>query len=261
MESATQNRETVTILWTGGWDSTYRMVMLSQRDIIIQPVYVKTTGRKSYTYELQAMDEIRKMLEKKDKTKAEILPTIVVSMESIPVNKDISAAYEVFKKEADMGAQHDYLARLALQYPMMELCIEKALGEHAPIRKSIERHGKLIDTGDGFVVDKGASSEELNLILGNMRLPIFAKTELDMLHDIEAWGYKDVMSHIWFCHDPVGGKPCGLCNPCTTKMTSEMNFLLSPDAQKRNIRLQKVQRVFGHNAAKVYKKIVRSFLK
>ena len=34
--------KTVYIFWTGGWDSTFRMIQLSQMDIVVQPLYIST---------------------------------------------------------------------------------------------------------------------------------------------------------------------------------------------------------------------------
>lgn len=253
------NDERVTILWTGGWDSTYRMVELSMRSIKIQPIYVLSPGRKSVPYELKAMETIVEILSKKEKTKAVILPLKIIKRDDIPKNEEVSKAYRIFAKEAHMGDQHDYLARLALQMPMMELCIEKALGEHMPVRKSIQRYGKLIDTGDGLIIDQGQSSKELNLVLGNLKLPIFNKTELEMQSNIKNWGYEDVMEHIWFCHNPINGKPCGFCAPCTTKMTSEMVNLLPEQSRKRFLKKKEIKENYGKFAAKMYCKIVRIF--
>lgn len=47
-----------------------------------------------------------------------------------------------------------------------------------------------------------------------------------MLKIIRKWGYEDVMKHIWFCHAPINGKPCGFCHPCEVKMESSMEWLL-----------------------------------
>ena len=255
------SKELVHVLWTGGWDSSYRVVQLSMREVIIQPVYVEDAGRKSVPYELQAMKSIVSMLEKKTETQAEFLPVKIIKVEDIPANPEITEAYLLFKKEADMGSQHDWLARLSMQYPGIELCIEKALGDHAPVRQSINRHGKLIDTGDGYIVDKENSSKELNLVIGNIKLPIFDKTEVEMQKDIHTWGYDDVMSHIWFCHRPINGKPCGLCSPCSTKMTSNMASLLPVAAQKRNIRMRSIEKKFGRKASSFYKKVARKLAK
>ena len=245
------------ILWTGGWDSTFRIIELSRREVEVQPIYVVDDARRSVSYEKKAIHDILELLKTKAETNADFLPVIYINKIDIPKNADITKAYQLFKDEADMGSQHDWLARLACQYPGMELCIEKALGDHAPIRKSIHRHGNLLNTGDGYIVDKDTSSDELNLVLGNLKLPIFDKTELDMQRIIKEWGYEDVMSHIWFCHSPINGKPCGLCSPCTTKMTSKMEYLLPESAQKRNIRLRSIEKHCGKIAAKIYRHISR----
>lgn len=53
----------VTILWTGGWDSTFRLLCLAENeDISIQPVYVIDENRKSKEYELDAMNKILTMI-------------------------------------------------------------------------------------------------------------------------------------------------------------------------------------------------------
>lgn len=250
----------VELLWTGGWDSTYRLVELSMREgVTVSPIYVEDPNRGSAQYELKAMEEILDLLHKKEKTKATILPILRVPLVEIPQSPEITNAYLLFKGEADMGVQHDWLARLALQHPGMELCIEKALGEHAPIRNSILKHGKLFVDGDGYIVDQAHSSKELNLVLGNLKLPIFDKTEREMLENIKAWGYEDVMQHIWFCHSPIGRKPCGLCNPCSTKMDSSMEFLLPPKARERCRRKRAIGRLLGEKAEKLYVLTVRKW--
>ena len=54
-----ENENVIKVLWTGGFDSTYRIVELSMRDVTIQPVYVKYSRRKSMECELKAMDDIK----------------------------------------------------------------------------------------------------------------------------------------------------------------------------------------------------------
>ena len=55
--SQTENK-TIKILWTGGWDSTYRIIELSRRPVNIQPIYVYGDGRISENYERTAMQKI-----------------------------------------------------------------------------------------------------------------------------------------------------------------------------------------------------------
>ena len=51
-------KKTVNLLWTSGWDSTYRLVELSRMDVRVQPIYVTGMGRPSEQRELQAQKEI-----------------------------------------------------------------------------------------------------------------------------------------------------------------------------------------------------------
>ena len=43
------------ILWTGGWDSTFRLVELSFEDVNVFPIYVVDHKRQSKDLELAAM--------------------------------------------------------------------------------------------------------------------------------------------------------------------------------------------------------------
>ena len=65
----------------------------------------------------------------------------------------------------------------------------------------------------------------------------------------------DIMENIWFCHTPIDGKPCGLCNPCKTKMESNMEFLLPKKSQKRYRHMSMIEKIFGKYGVKVYKRI------
>ncbi len=90
--------ETYEIFWTGGFDSTLRVVQLSRYPICIQPVYctgVASDIRKSEFYELRAIKQITELLRKKPETKAKILPLkIVSSSEVLKEKQDSDFIYE-----------------------------------------------------------------------------------------------------------------------------------------------------------------------
>lgn len=50
--------ETVNLLWSGGWDGTFRFLQLASEPICIQPIYIKDPGRGSQKYEIRAIHEI-----------------------------------------------------------------------------------------------------------------------------------------------------------------------------------------------------------
>ncbi len=79
--------KTYEIFWTGGFDSTLRVVQLSRYPIKIQPVFCKGVAadiRKSEFYELRAIKQISALLRTKPGVKAELLPLKIVYRSSAP---------------------------------------------------------------------------------------------------------------------------------------------------------------------------------
>lgn len=90
--------KTYEIFWTGGFDSTFRIVQLSRLPIRIQPVFctgVASDIRKSEFYELRAIKQISALLKTKHDTKAEILPLkVVYSPKNPPIDRDSNFIYD-----------------------------------------------------------------------------------------------------------------------------------------------------------------------
>lgn len=154
-------------------------------------------------------------------------------MDNIKDNNSITCAYQAIRKEIPIGTQYDWLARLAVDFPGIELGIEKPFGEYSGCVDAIERFGRLKQQTDSWVIDSEYSTPELNLLFGNFSFPIIQFTELDMVANIKKWHCESIMKQIWFCHSPIAGKPCGKCRPCQQKMECGMEFLLPPKAQQR----------------------------
>lgn len=253
--------ETVYIFWTGGWDSTYRVVELSRMsNIIVKPIYIFDPNRKSHDYELKAINKITELLNRKPESKSKIENVTIISIDEIPQNEEISNVAKMLKEENGLGIQHDWTARVALQYPSVEMCIEKALPSagYTPIKDTLSQYATLIKAPLGGVkIDVDKSDKRAQLIFGNIILPIFEITEEDMLKNIKAWGYEDIMSNIWFCHNPIKGVPCGFCSPCHTKMESNMEFLLPQISQKRFKRYELIKKKIGDKIAYYYSRICR----
>lgn len=247
----------IAIFWTGGWDSSYRIVELSRQQVTIQPVYILDETRASNERELKAIETITEMLKAKEETVATFLPIDIINVKDIPENQEISDRVRYLMKEYGWGIQHEWTARVAQKYPMIEMCIEKVVKGYMPTRKMIDDRGRLVMSSHGWVVDRDASDEYLVAALGNITLPIFETTEKDMLENIKKWGYEDVMANIWFCHRPINGKPCGLCSPCHTKLDSDMGFLLSKKAKCHCRIVTTIDKYLGKKCGIVYRYIIR----
>ena len=251
----------VNVLWTGGWDSTFRIVELSRENVIIQPVYVLDPNRKSSNIEINTMKKITAALNKKDETKAQIKAPNIIKLDDIAPNDEITEAYNMLCRSVKLGSQYDWLARLAINYDdKLEIGIEKPNGEFSGCIAVINKYGELIKDGNTYVLAPQKSTRELRLVFQNLSFPICMKTEIDMLKYIKSIGYEDVMSLIWFCHSPIKGKPCGFCRPCQQKMDCEMAWLLPDQSQSRYRRFKYLQKI-NNKLASFYAKTTISLNK
>lgn len=200
----------IDLLWTSGWDSTYRLLhlVLQEREAV-QPYYVTDRDRPSSAMERAAQERIRRMLAAKDpEAAALILPTEVIDRHDLPEDAEIAAALGRLKQRSYIGYQYDFLAKLA-----------RSRGLHA-LELAVHRDDKLVKHLHGHVVEEGGvwrvadtAPAELEH-LRYFRFPVLTLTKLEMARRARQGGFHDLMQLTWFCHYPVNGAPCGSCNPC-----------------------------------------------
>src|SRR5690606_27542406 len=98
------------LLWTSGWDSTYRLVdlaLVKQRKV--QPYYIIDRVRPSTSIEIRRMDEIRELLHQKDPVAAErVLPTIYFERSLISENSEIVSALNALRGRSYLGKQYEF---------------------------------------------------------------------------------------------------------------------------------------------------------
>ena len=111
--------DTVNIFWTGGWDSTFRILQLAEHDIIIQPWYIIDPVRIGNKYEQRAMDEILATIETSSEFKARILPIKKINAKEIDAIEDeeIASAYNRLKEKYKLGWQYQWFAKLCKNMP------------------------------------------------------------------------------------------------------------------------------------------------
>lgn len=217
----TSRRDFKKILWTGGWDSSFRILdlVLNKREIV-QPHYILDDERKSAPLELAAMKKIRQMVMEMDSLAGErILDTITMKTNEIPRNREITSNFKKLASTFSLGNQYDWLARYAesLEANDLELCINKDDNIEEFIRddvRSIELNGESY-----YELVEAPSLAELN-IFSRYHFPLLKMTKIDMEEKARQSGFLHIMEETWFCHSPTkNGKPCGVCNPC--KYTKE----------------------------------------
>ena len=211
------NQKNVHILWTGGLDSTARMVELSRKPIVIHPYYVIDQGRASTSFEMDAMRRIRERLLCDPNTIAEILPITEIIRDEIHPDSVISTSWQKLNEKYGLGTQYDFLARYAkANNIVLELGVEKEEGSRA--RASILSEGEMIEiedfSGCNYKISEIESSSDALAVWRFFTFPLWEKSKLDAVQMMEDLGCGDIVEMTWFCHNPLLGKPCGHCNPC-----------------------------------------------
>lgn len=228
----------VHILWTGGWDSTFRLCQLSEYDIDIYPVYLKDSQRRGQEYELKAMNSILKDLRKNCKANIHDLKFYDVSwVKENCADEAISNAFKYIHEKYKVGIQYEWFALLAKKE---NLQFESAVVHqyHGAVEAAIESEGIMELIPNDFLPERRhvlakADNNNASLVFENIILPVITLTKEDEQRIAEEKGWIDIMKQTWFCHSPINGEPCGLCNPCNDAMNTGMEWRMPKKAQWR----------------------------
>lgn len=226
----------VNILWTGGFDSSYRMLQLSKLDVTIQPYYL-CDNRRSEQLELNAISAITDDIRLHPDTKCKIHPLITLKVENIEPNVEITDAFYRLQKLTAIGSQYDWLSRFARSCEGLELGLE--CSESGRAYKCILKNGKIKKIIDGniayCIVDEARSDPDMFKVFGNFRypLPLFELTKTEILEEYRKLGFSATIDKTWFCHTPVRNKACGVCNPCKSAISEGLTFRFTAKALGR----------------------------
>lgn len=204
------------VLWTGGWDSTFRVLdLVLNKKEEVQPYYVLDNARKSTKLEIKTMNKIKLMVMNKDSEAGSLLKNqMFIEKDKIPKNNSISKDFQHLLTLSFLGSQYDWLARYVdyVNFDTLELCIHKDDKAEGFIRGDVT----IVEEGnDSFytLVDK-PTIPQLR-IFSHFNFPLLDMTKLEMAEFAKKRGFSDIMEETWFCYNPLkDGKPCGICNPC-----------------------------------------------
>jgi len=205
----------INILWTGGWDSTYRLLyLLVVKNTVVQPYYIIDHRRNSAPNELLAMKKIRNLYTKTYPEKNTLLlPTIFFEKKYIKKNRAITYKFQRLASRMPLGSQYDWLSRFADEQGLsdLEICLEKWSSSSAwDLLILPEFHGK----GHGCSLQDTINNQDLS-IFKYFRFPTLHLTKKDMGRLAAEHGFSHIMKLTWFCHKPIKNSiPCGRCNPC-----------------------------------------------
>lgn len=247
----------VNLLWTGGWDSSFRLLQLllqHRREVI--PHYLLDPTRGSTQAELEAMERIRSILfERHPHTRALLEPLRKFDIGMLAPDALITDAFRKIVSERFIGSQYDWLARFCKQLGIAEL--ELAAGHRGGRIHSIIGAMVMETTDRGYVsyrIDPKYRETKEFAVFGGFSFPLFElnKQETGNIATEEAW--LEILRMSWFCHKPgKGNEPCGYCNPCLYAVDEGFGWRIS--------RLNRVKGIFYRALVKPMKVPVKAALR
>lgn len=228
----------VRLLWTAGWDSTFRLLdALLVRGKSVEPYYLTDPGRPSTAHELRAMGQISAALGASHPAAAAALATPVVSsVADLRPDAEITSRFERLRARSHLGGQYDWLARFATQQGLSDL--ELSIHRDDRAAEFLQAHVTREDGGgDAYYRLRDDAPDDLR-IFERFRFPVFDKTKRDMQKAARAAGFAGLMELTWFCHIPTAdGRPCGRCNPCRYTMDEGLARRIPLRTRLRNHRV------------------------
>jgi hypothetical protein len=214
-------------LWTGGWDSTYRVL---QRAVVearpVRPVYVVDRERGSSYMEVRAINGVLLDLEeRRPDAYARVEPPRYIDRRAIPPDPEITEAWEALRGAGHrLGNQYEWLPRLARAagWTGVELSIKGSGG----IASAFGPHVSRASAGAPAELAPDAPAE-VQVLLERFALPFWGRSKSALQAHAAREGLSDILdAHTWFCFRPQGGRPCGECNPCRYVLNDGLDHLV-----------------------------------
>lgn len=237
----------VDLLWTGGWDSTFRLLQLVVAEgRSVRPHYIEVPVREGSAYELVAMRAIRDGIERR--ALGDLLaPLQTVVEDDITPDPRTRPWIEALRARSKLGWQYEYLSRYACEVlpegGRLELSVhldDKAEGFLRP---------HVIRSGGTYVMRDDVADEPMHLF-DPFSFPLLDFNKAEMAAAAQQGGFSDLMNLTWFCHTPHHGEPCGTCNPCIYTYHEGMGHRLPRAAHIRR-RVRSARTVAGRLLRKV----------
>lgn len=196
------------VLWTGGWDSTFRVADLTlNHGRTVQPIYIRDHERRSTKIELATTIRLRDALGGQVKE-----PIVLDRTADGPV--EVSALHQLQDAGIRLGGQYAWIPPVCQEAGVtgVEMSIHADDKAHAALASYVSRVGSSPpDQWYEVPVDETPVSR----LFANFRFPLFQMSKVEMHEAAVAGGFAEIMEMTWFCHRPtLKGTPCGLCSPC-----------------------------------------------
>lgn len=202
----------INLLWTSGWDSTFRLLeIIFKEKKKVQPYYIIDHNRKNSNFELKAIDKILKGLEDTYPTERKlILPLIIKEKKDINIPIHITNAFNKINTVIRIGTQYEWLAAFCEQEKLTE------------VELSVFKNERTLQIFNDS--NQSDLKNAIHTLYKNFSFPLLDVNKMDMLLIARENNWLQFMNSTWFCHKPKNGKPCGKCNPCLITIKEGLGF-------------------------------------
>jgi len=207
----------VHLLWTGGWDSTFRLLqLLLLHRLPVVPHYLADPSRASTGTEVETMARIGEHLRTAyPHTRPLLQPVRIVAVGDVPADPESIDALREIRRRLFIGDQYAWLPAYCRHAAISDM----ELGVHVDDKVQALLRGFVADVEHpaGFRttrVDPARAGSAEYTLFHWFSFPLFRIDKRGMERQADARGWTPVMEMTWFCHSPVHGQPCGTCGPC-----------------------------------------------
>lgn len=222
------------LLWSGGWDSTFRLLyILLVRGEAVQPHYIINIKRNSFAKEIRTQVRVRERLQAEHPAAASrLLPTLLDERYALPVDPILHEQYYRIINVNPMGEQYEWLAYYANQLGLDTRQHPLELGIIAG-GNFVHQFGSALEIVDVH----GEAQYRFRQVTENpdlqmfrfFSMPTLTYTKVQLGEMSTAFGFSDLHHESWFCHKPMFRDiPCGVCQPCRDARRKGMSYRLHP---------------------------------
>ncbi|WP_420457520.1 hypothetical protein [Rubrivirga sp.] len=236
----------VRLLWTGGWDSSFRLFDLAIRHRVeVQPYYLLEHVRASTGTEIDTMLALREALRDQDAGAAALVrPTAYRERRGLPVTRRKGDQIGSLIGRTHLGKQYRWLSEWAEADGLdgLELSVHRDDRAYLFLKDHVRPDPAVV--GGGYALKDEVEDPAITLFQP-FRFPLLDWTKTRMDEHAREHGFEGLLHQTWFCHSPLRGAPCGTCNPCRYAVQEGMGWRVPR-------RRQFAGRVY-HTAAHLYR--------
>jgi hypothetical protein len=232
----------VPAFWTGGWDSSFRVLELLLRyRCEVQPIYVADPYRKSRQNEVLAMNRIREALGGRFPDAAlRLRETIFLEKDELEISALSSQWHAQLRSTIEISWQYEWLAAVGDTVGFGKIEMSFQGNDTGPHFEFIRQHATKREYpcgGSTYELEEWEPTnafEEAMQLFHHFTYPTIHTPKAAMDAVAEENGFADMLRLTWFCHYPIGEDPCGACSVCRHVVDANVTSPFSRSGLIRN---------------------------